>query len=387
MAYGSSTLKKLLEPPYHSTVAAVRHHTVSAFLLERFARDTKRGRLVAMLDKATGKPRCVSPRDAAVRRHFYSIDVDDGQRDFGIEEALSKIESIAAPLVRGLEEGAFPVREHRLELALFLAVCWLRTPAWREQMASIMEQVTTDLARKSYELDPEMAQRAFADSDMSREEIEEFREEFVEGLASGRFKVTFPKNLMIRYFLEGAVGAQWTMFLLDWVLVRLPDDYAEFVIADNPFSLFDPTPAFPGGGSGLLSSPNTQGFMPLGPRTGILLQANAKVWAWARENLEALYGMTDDERAEAVNDHEGPWAEATPTREFVQELNLRSYATAERYTFGSQEAVQTVRAQAKANAARVTLLTPRGPRLHIVEDDETKPGVLRITQTFGPKKP
>jgi hypothetical protein len=368
-------------------VAGVRHHVVSAFLLERFARDTQRGRLVAMLDKATGKPTCVSPRDAAVRRHFYSIDVDEAQRDPGIEEVLSKIESIAAPLVRGVDEGEFPVREHRLELALFLAVCWLRTPAWREQMGSVMEQATTALVGKSYELDPEAAQRAFADSDMSRDEIEEFRQEFIEGLATGRFVVKFPKNLMLRYFLEGAVGAQWTMFLLDWTVVRLPDDYEEFVIADNPFSLFDPTPAFPGGGSGLLSSPNAQGFMPLGPRTGILLEATPEIWEWARENLDALYKMTDEERADAVNDHEGGWAEATPKREFVQELNLRSYATAERYIFGSQDAVQTVRAQAKANPPRVRLLTLRGPRLHMVEDDETSPSSLRITQTFGPKKP
>jgi len=188
-------------------------------------------------------------------------------------KSFSKIESIAAPLVRRVEEGDFPVREQRLELAMFVAVCWLRTPAWREQMGSVMEQATTNLVAKSYALDPEMAQRAFADSDMSSEEIEQFREEFIEGLATGRFKVTFPKNLMLRYFLEGAVGAQWTMFLLDWTVVRLPDDYEEFVIADNPFSLFDPTPAFPGGGSGLLSSPNAQGFMPLGPRTGIFLEA------------------------------------------------------------------------------------------------------------------
>jgi hypothetical protein len=242
-----------------------------------------------MLDKRTGKPTSVSPRDAAVRRHFYSIDVDDGRRDPGIEEVLSKIESIAAPLVRRVEEGDFPVREQRLELAMFVAVCWLRTPAWREQMGSVMEQATTNLVAKSYALDPEMAQRAFADSDMSSEEIEQFREEFIEGLATGRFKVTFPKNLMLRYFLEGAVGAQWTMFLLDWTVVRLPDDYEEFVIADNPFSLFDPTPAFPGGGSGLLSSPNAQGFMPLGPRTGILLEATSEIWAWARENLQLAY--------------------------------------------------------------------------------------------------
>lgn len=79
---------------YHSDVPAARHHTISAFLLERFARDTKRGRAVAMLDKTTGKPTSVSPRDAAVRRHFYSIDVDDGQRDTGVEGAISQLNRI-----------------------------------------------------------------------------------------------------------------------------------------------------------------------------------------------------------------------------------------------------------------------------------------------------
>ncbi len=314
------------------------------------------------------------------------MDVDEG-RDPVIEVTLAQIESVAAPLVQGLvDDGRFPVRGDRLALALFLAVCWLRTPAWRERTASMFEQATTDLARMSYELDPEIAQRAFADSDMSRDEIETFRQEFVEDLAAGRFAVKFPKNLMIGYFLEGALTAQWPIFLLDWVLVRLDDAHDEFVIADNPFSLFDPTPVFPGGGVGLLSSPNVQGFIPLGPRTGILVQANPEVWAWARENLESLHAMTDEERAKAVDDREGGWAEATPTVEFARELNLRSYANAQRYIFGSQQAVQTVRAQSKANPALVAALRSRGPRLHIVEDDNTNTGALRITKTFGPEQ-
>jgi hypothetical protein len=57
---------------------AARQHTVSAFLLDAFARDTERGRLVAMLDKRSGTPKNVGPRGATIRRHFYSIDVDNG---------------------------------------------------------------------------------------------------------------------------------------------------------------------------------------------------------------------------------------------------------------------------------------------------------------------
>jgi hypothetical protein len=366
-------------------VAQARQHTVSAFLLDRFASETKRGRRVAMLDKRSGTPKLVSPRDAAVRRHFYSIDVEGG-RNPGVEEVLSQIETVAAPLVRGLDEEKLTVGQQRLELALFLGVCLLRTPKRREQTASVFEQATAEMAKVSYERDPEIAQRAFADSDMTPEEIEAFRKEFVEDLAKGRLAVTFPKNLMIRYFLEGVMSASWMLFLLDWTLVRLDHTHDEFVIADNPFSLFDPTPAFPGGGHGLISSPNAQAFIPLAPRMGVFVHASDEVWEWARENLESFHDMNDDERLEVVRDREGGWAGATPTSEFGRELNLRSYANAERFIFGSQQAVQNVRAQSKANAPRVATLTQTGePRLHIVEDDDSTGG-LRITQTFAPER-
>jgi hypothetical protein len=366
---------------------ARRHHTVSAFLLDRFARDTTEGRRVCMLEKATGRPRQLSPRNATVRKHFYSLDVDDGRRDPAVEDVLAKIEAIAAPLVRRLEAGEFPVRSERLELALFLAVCWLRTPVWRDQMASIMEQATEAMVAESYRLDPAAAQRAFAESDMelTPEEIEEFRREFVADLESGRLGVEMPKNAMIGNFLEGANGASWAMFLLDWTLVRVePPD--EFIVGDTPVSLYDPAPMFPGGGAGLLSSPDAQVFIPIGPHLGLLLQSNRDVWAWARENLEALREMTNEARAEAVNDVEGTWSEGVATSEFVRELNLRTYANAERYIFGSQKAAQDVHAMRRSQRPRLAALAPRGPRLHMVEDDPSSPTGLRITRTFGPQR-
>lgn len=365
-------------------MARARHHTVSAFLLNGFARDTTEGRRVCMLEKATGQPRQVSPRDATVRKHFYSLDVDDGQRDAAVEDVLAKIEAIAAPLVRRLEAGNFAFRNERLDLALFLAVCWLRTTVWREQMASVMEQATAAMVAESYRLDPAAAQRAFAESELTPEEIEEFRRTFVAGLDSGRLGVEMPKNAMIRHLLEGANEASWTMFLLDWTLVRLsPPD--EFVLADNPVSLYDPAPAFPGGGQGLISSPEAQVFMPIGPRTGLLLESSPRVWAWARENLEAHHAMTNDERAEAVNDIEGGWAEGEATTEFARELNLRSYACAERYVFGSQNTAQDVHAMRRSHRGRLAELAPRGPRLHMVEGDPSSQTGLRITRTFGPQ--
>lgn len=363
-----------------------RHHTVSAFLLDRFTRETKSGRRVCMLDKTSGTPRAVSPRDATVRRHFYSIDRDE-RRDAAVEGVLATIENAAAPLIRQLENGDFPFGPKRLELALFLAVCWLRTPMWREQNASMMEQVTAAMVAESYRLDPAAAGRALAEGgwEMSAEEVEAFRERFIADLESGRLLVEMPKNLLIRHFLEGALAAAWTMFVLDWTLVRLSDG-DELVLADNPVSLHDPTPVFPGGGNGLVSSPNAETFMPIGPRAGVLLASSPALWAWARAgNLRAVHERDEAKRAERLERHEGRWGEGEATSEFVRELNLRSYAHASRYVFGSQKAVQDVHAMRTTRAPRLVQVAPRGPRLHMLEDDQDSPTGVRITQTFAPQ--
>jgi Protein of unknown function (DUF4238) len=183
-------------------MAAKRHHTVSAFLLERFVRDTSSGRRVSMLEKRTGRPTSVSPRDATVRKHFYSLDTDDGTRDAAIESVLSLVEGIAAPHVSRVESGDFPIHMERLELALFIAICKLRTPVWREQTASVLEQFTASIVAERSRADPTGAKRALAESEieMTPDEIDDLVERFISDLDSGRVGVEMPKNLMIKHF-------------------------------------------------------------------------------------------------------------------------------------------------------------------------------------------
>jgi uncharacterized protein DUF4238 len=250
----------------------------------------------------------------------------------------------------------------------------------------MMEQVTAAMVAEGYRLDPAAAQRAAAHGgwEMTAKEVEAFRQRFVEDLESGRLLVQMPKNALIRYFLEGAAGAAWTMFVLDWRLVRL-DEGDEFVLADNPVSRHDPTPAFPGGGNGLLSSPNAQTFMPIGPRAGVLLESSSAIWVWAHDNLGALHEKDEEKRAELIEPPEGRWGEGVATSAFVQELNLRSYAHASRYIFGSQKMAQDVHAMRTTRGPRLAQVAPRGPRLRMLEDDEDSPAGVRISRTFAPK--
>jgi Protein of unknown function (DUF4238) len=364
-------------------MSAVRHHTVARFLLERFAVDRGRGPRVCQLDKRTGRPRQVGPRDATIEKHFYSIDID-GRRDPVVEETLGKIENVAAPLIGQLAAGEFPERERRAELALFIAMSWLRTPAWRQQTKALYEQMTLAVFRETHHLDPNAIRRAMANSEfasMTDEELEALRKEIVEDIDGGGIGVEMPVNLLIKTFLESTTHAGWAIFAMNWTLVR--PEQAEFILADTPSSQYDPTPMFPGGGVGLMSSPNAQLLLPLGPKLGVLVEPKRETFEFIRDHDADLREMGEEERAAAFTSLEGEWAEGVPTREFVEELNLRSYAHAQRFIFGSQKAVCDTHAAAKRNATRRIAVSPVGGRVHMVEDDpERGEGAVKITRTF-----
>ena len=81
-------------------------------------------------------------------------------------------------------------------------------------------------------------------------------------------------------------------------------------------------------------------------------------------------------------EREGTVAEAIVTDRVVSDLNLRTYAHAQRYVFGSQQAASDTRRAAKARPARVGAYSPPPPRLHLLEDDPDEPGVMRALRVF-----
>lgn len=233
-------------------------------------------------------------------------------------------------------------------------------------------------------MDPNAIRRALADTEfasMTDEELEALRAEILSDIDHGRMAVEMPVNMLIKSFLDSTTHAGWTIFAMNWTLAR-PDE-GEFVLADTPASQFDPSPMFPGGGVGLMSSPLAQLFLPLGPKLGILVEPRHETFEFIRDHDEELMKMSEDERAEAFAALEGDWANGVPTREFVDELNLRSYAHAQRFIFGSQKAVCDTHAAAKRNATRRIAVSPVGGRIHLLEDDpERGDGAAKVVQTF-----
>lgn len=370
-----------------TVTTSARHHTVPRFLLADFGEERSTGLRICQLDITTGQPRQVSPRDAGVRTHFYSIDIDDGARSSVVEEALGMVESAAAPCIRGLANSAFPQNEQRAELALFMAMAKLRTPIWREHQKSLQEQFTLMWhSEKTRAMDVESMRAAFANTDWASrpdDELERMRRGMVADLDAGHYEIEVPVNELIRTFLQQSTILAWVLFALDWALVRT-DGHA-FVLGDTPVSVYDRTPKFPGSGAGPLSSENVETFVPLAPGYGVLARPNPRSLDALWTLVDKLPSMTLEERADALASQEGTWSVLEATDGLVDELNLRTYAHAQRFIFGSQEAVTASRSYARRNSRRRREVTPGPPRIHILEDDPGSPGVMRAAHVFEPR--
>ena len=69
----------------------------------------------------------------------------------------------------------------------------------------------------------------------------------------------------------------------------------------------------------------------------------------------------------------------------VLDLNLRTYASAREFIFGSNQLLlQNVHRAAKANRAVVADYVPVPPRVHVIEQAEGNAAAPRITTTQGP---
>ena len=372
-----------------------RHHTGLAVPARTVRASDRAGRPDCQLETKGGRTTQVGPRDAAVRKHFYSIDIDGG-RSGEVEEALGKIEGVAAGIVKTLAEGgALDISERpglaledRAGLALFISMSHLRTPIWREQTKSVMEQMTDYMFAETHRnRPPEEIRKAFVGTEfetLTDDEIIALRDSTVRDLDEGRIGVEMPVNAMIGHFLSAAAFGGWMLFLLDWTVVRTGVELP-FIVGDTPVSVYDPTPRDPRGAAGVMSSPNAQVFIPLDPTFGVLIQPYPNRMTELWDAAEALGKLkTEEERVMYVDGKEGGYSEADAADGFVKELNLRTYASAQRYVYGAQKAVCDTRSNAKANPRRLAELTPRPGALHVLEDDPYRPGVMRERKRFVP---
>jgi hypothetical protein len=88
---------------------------------------------------------------------------------------------------------------------------------------------------------------------------------------------------------------------------------------------------------------------------------NRRAYEFYRERGSELRQLSDEDFAAVMGTIEGGWGEVAADNARVSELNLRSYAHAQRFVYGTQQTVCAVHTAARARPADVIRLAHRPP--------------------------
>jgi len=125
----------------------IRNHYVPKFYLSGFS-DPHNPPYVWMYDKRSTDVRKTTVENIAVRNYYYSFIDEKGVKDSqSFENALSHLESQAAPVFRDIQ-GKEPLeKEKRVIFAVFLALMMTRVPAFREDTEQATGKMVEHIGR------------------------------------------------------------------------------------------------------------------------------------------------------------------------------------------------------------------------------------------------
>lgn len=127
-------------------IAKVQHY-VPRFLLRHFGTGKKDS--IHVFDKLTGAAFTTNVKNVAAESRFYDYRV--GGQGFTIEPSLSKLESLAKPIIKSVLEADSLnslSTEDRGKLSIFLAIQFIRTKSFRERFRELPKQLEESLRRK-----------------------------------------------------------------------------------------------------------------------------------------------------------------------------------------------------------------------------------------------
>jgi hypothetical protein len=213
-----------------------------------------------------------APHKVAVKADYYTATID-GQREDVIEEALSKIESKALPVIRDLARGRQPAEldaEERRDLAAFLGFMETRVPKFRgsveRTVAEVMKMVSLTAAEHPEYFERTMREAMRAKGKEPPTDIEAVRQ-FV---LSGEYDVIGNPLISLQMMLAQAPRIAQYAYDFQWRVLDAPDGEI-FITSDAPFvhvATERPPAAWMGVG---WFSPYMEATFPLSPSACLLI--------------------------------------------------------------------------------------------------------------------
>jgi hypothetical protein len=247
-----------------------RHHYVPQFYLKSFVReDTDFGFWV--YDKREPQtPRFQTPKNTAVRSHFYSFDGPEGRHD-QVEKLLAVVEGASKPILeRWQARHARPQFGEAVEVAQFLALMLTRVPRSQAVVREIMEAQGIESLKSLLETPDKLAEaleryaretgKAAPSIDKAIDSLQNFE---------NRFKIGANERYALAFALSSSHAMVQQLLRMNWCICVAPSG-TFFITSDCPLTIFTPhghRAQFGGG----LALPQTQVSFPLSPHVCLFL--------------------------------------------------------------------------------------------------------------------
>ena len=212
-----------------------RHHYLPIFYLEKFSKNN----ILSVFDRELNAYRERPPISTAVKKHYYTIKDDEGNKNVEIEKFLSQIEGDAKPIIAKLEKNENISEEDKERLSVFISFLINRVPDFEKSTNKFVEKIVEmtgnmmfcDEKRTKSVID-QYEQETGKKMDISPEELFEFHKD-------GDFKYIIHRNFSLEMMRNTSLEIAHYFKQMNWILFHAPH-ITSFITTDNPFALIPP---------------------------------------------------------------------------------------------------------------------------------------------------
>ena len=249
----------------------VQHHYLPQGAYLRFFESPEKKGFVWMYERGR-KPILVNIKNAAKERHLYSFLEEDGKYNTELESAFAEMEQIAIPVIKKLNNAnraMFLTTQEKSDLSWFLAMQFVRTPAFRNELKKIRIEFTKIYMRSLASNKKAFAQKLEAARKWKPSTPKVSVEDMQEFVFSDRYdvKITGGNN----YFLKQVVKLGdriWAAIMMKNVFIlRTTSNY--FITSDYPVNLISDPSADPFLSGGFLMAGV---LVPIGSETALFFK-------------------------------------------------------------------------------------------------------------------
>lgn len=206
----------------------VRHHFVPQCYLRRFVNERDK---LWVLPKDKRSPFLSSTKNIAVRKHYYSFEDAEGERDVRFEKVFSGIEGRAEPVLRSIAAREDITKAGKDVLADFLGLMWSRIPNFRDSVqagiAFFLEHFKNVLFESEFGID-----KLIESAPAILDNFEGSKETFSEYLRA-QVKVDVDEKESLKY-MDIGIDIANAMKEMHWRFWFIDGKNDIFITSDNP---------------------------------------------------------------------------------------------------------------------------------------------------------